>query len=75
MTTHGETGHDAASSEGTVTVEETSAGGYTQQIAAGHHRLVPTPYDLLLAGKFSSDRAIAEYCNEIWNVLPVTVKV
>jgi len=62
MTTHGETGHDAASSEGTVTVEETSAGGYTQQIAAGHHRLVadeprpigddlgPTPYDLLLAG-------------------------
>ena len=61
MTTHGETGHDAASSEGTVTLEETSAGGYTQQIAAGHHRLVdeprpigddlgPTPYDLLLAG-------------------------
>jgi hypothetical protein len=60
MTTHGETGHDAAPSEGTVTVEETSAGGYTQQIAAGHHRLVadeprpigddlgPTPYDLLL---------------------------
>ena len=27
------------------------------------------------SGKFSSDRAIAEYCNEIWNVLPVTVKV
>jgi putative redox protein len=62
MTLHGETGRDAASSEGTVTVEETSAGGYTQQIAAGHHRLVadeprpigddlgPTPYDLLLAG-------------------------
>jgi starch phosphorylase len=27
------------------------------------------------SGKFSSDRAIAEYCDEIWNVLPVTVKV
>jgi glycogen phosphorylase len=27
------------------------------------------------SGKFSSDRAIAEYCKEIWNVLPVTVKV
>jgi starch phosphorylase len=26
------------------------------------------------SGKFSSDRAIAEYCNEIWNVQPVTVK-
>ncbi|MDT5162820.1 MAG: hypothetical protein QOC90_3130, partial [Mycobacterium sp.] len=25
--------------------------------------------------KFSSDRAIAEYCDDIWNVLPVTVKV
>ena len=62
MTTHGETGRDAASAEGTVTVTETRAGGYTQQIAAGHHRLVadeprpsgddigPTPYDLLLAG-------------------------
>ncbi len=61
MTLHGETGRDAASSEGTVTVEETSAGGYTRQITAGHHRLVadeprpigddigPTPYDLLLA--------------------------
>jgi putative redox protein len=60
MTTHGETGRDAASSEGTVIVTETSAGGYAQQIAAGHHRLVaderrpigndigPTPYDLLL---------------------------
>jgi len=24
-------------------------------------------------GKFSSDRAIREYCNEIWNVSPVTV--
>jgi glucan phosphorylase len=22
-------------------------------------------------GKFSSDRAIAEYCREIWNVEPV----
>jgi putative redox protein len=60
MTTQGETGRDAASSEGTVIVTETSAGGYDQQIAAGHHRLVadeprpigndigPTPYDLLL---------------------------
>jgi putative redox protein len=60
MTTQGEIGRDAASSEGTVIVTETSAGGYTQQIAAGHHRLVadeprpigndigPTPYDLLL---------------------------
>ena len=27
------------------------------------------------SGKFSSGRAIAEYCNEIWNVLPVTIKV
>jgi len=26
------------------------------------------------SGKFSSDRAIAEYWDEIWNVLPVTVK-
>ncbi len=26
------------------------------------------------SGKFSSDRAIAEYCEEIWNVAPVTVK-
>jgi putative redox protein len=61
MTTQGETGRDAASSEGTVIVTGT-AGGYTQQITAGHHRLVadeprpigddigPTPYDLLLAG-------------------------
>jgi putative redox protein len=60
MTTQGETGRDAASSEGTVIVTEASAGGYARQIAAGHHRLVadeprpigndtgPTPYDLLL---------------------------
>ena len=60
MTTH-VTGHDAASSEGTVTVTETGSGTYTQQITAGHHRLAadeprpigddagPTPYDLLLA--------------------------
>jgi putative redox protein len=60
MTTH-ETGPDTASSEGTVTVTETGSGTYTQQITAGHHRLVadeprpigddagPTPYDLLLA--------------------------
>jgi glycogen phosphorylase len=27
------------------------------------------------SGKFSSDRAIAEYCDEIWDVQPVTVKV
>jgi starch phosphorylase len=27
------------------------------------------------SGKFSSDRAIAEYCDDIWNVLPLTVKV
>jgi starch phosphorylase len=25
------------------------------------------------SGKFSSDRAIAEYCNDIWNVWPLTV--
>jgi len=56
-----ETGHDAASSEGTVTVTEAGSGTYTQQITLGHHELVadeprpigddagPTPYDLLLA--------------------------
>jgi putative redox protein len=61
MTRRGEAGRDVASSEGTVIVTETSVGGYTQQIAAGRHRLVadeprpigddigPTPYDLLLA--------------------------
>lgn len=27
------------------------------------------------SGKFSSDSAIAEYCDQIWNVQPVTVKV
>jgi glycogen phosphorylase len=27
------------------------------------------------SGKFSSDRAIAEYCEDIWNVRPVTVRV
>jgi glycogen phosphorylase len=27
------------------------------------------------SGKFSSDRAITEYCDELWNVWPVTVKV
>src|ERR1700722_1398558 len=60
MTTQ-HSGHDAASSEGTVTVTETGSGTYTQQITAGHHRLAadeprpigddagPTPYDLLLA--------------------------
>jgi putative redox protein len=56
-----ETGDDAASSEGTVTVTEAGSGTYTQQITLGHHELVadesrpigddagPTPYDLLLA--------------------------
>jgi putative redox protein len=62
VTTHHETGRDATSSEGTVTVTETGSGTYTQQITVGHHRLVsdeprpigddagPTPYDLVLAG-------------------------
>jgi glycogen phosphorylase len=27
------------------------------------------------SGKFSSDRAIAEYCEEIWDVWPLTVKI
>jgi putative redox protein len=56
-----ESGQDATSSEGSVTVTETGTGTYTQQITAGHHVLVadeprpvgddagPTPYDLLLA--------------------------
>lgn len=58
MTPH-QIGHDAPSSEGTVTVTEVGPGTYTQQITAGNHRLVsdepigddqgPTPYDLLLA--------------------------
>ena len=26
------------------------------------------------SGKFSSDRSIAEYCEEIWNVQPVTIR-
>jgi putative redox protein len=62
VTTQRETGRDAESSEGTVIVTETSAGGYARQIDAGHHQLVadepppvgddtgPTPYDLVLAG-------------------------
>ena len=57
-----QTSDDAASSEGIVTVSETGAGTYSQQIVAGKHRLFadepppigsdagPTPYDLLLAG-------------------------
>lgn len=60
MATH-EAGSDTTSSEGTVTVEETGSGPYTQQIMTGHHRILadeprpighdagPTPYDLLLA--------------------------
>ncbi|MED5812575.1 OsmC family protein [Mycolicibacterium sp. 050232] len=52
----------AASPEGTVTVAETGAGTYTQQITAGRHRFIadeplpvgedagPNPYDLVLAG-------------------------
>ena len=60
MTTR-EPGDNATSSEGTVTVTETSTGTYTQQITAGRHQLAadepqpigadsgPTPYDLLLA--------------------------
>ena len=56
-----ETGHDEASSEGTVTVTETGTVTFARQITAGRHRLVsdepqpigddagPTPYDLLLA--------------------------
>jgi putative redox protein len=59
--TNPETGRDAASSEGTVTVTEAGSGTYTQQITAAHHQLVadeprpagddagPSPYDLLLA--------------------------
>jgi starch phosphorylase len=27
------------------------------------------------SGKFSSDRSIAQYCDEIWNVGPVSVEV
>ena len=61
MTTQ-ETGRDAASSEGTVTVTETGSGTYTQEATVGRHRLLsdeprpigddagPTPYDLVLAG-------------------------
>ena len=60
MTT-AETGQDATSPEGAVTVTETGQGAYTQQITAGHHEFLadeprpigddagPTPYDLLLA--------------------------
>jgi putative redox protein len=60
MTT-GESGQDATSPEGVVTVTETGQGAYIQQITAGHHEFLadeprpigddagPTPYDLLLA--------------------------
>ena len=27
------------------------------------------------SGKFSSDRAIAEYCDEIWGVAPMKVQI
>ncbi len=62
VTTQDGTDRDAGASEGTVVVTETSAGGFTRQICAGHHQLVadepppvgddagPTPYDLVLAG-------------------------
>ena len=61
MTTQ-ETGRNAASSEGTVSVTETGSGTYTQEATVGRHRLLsdeprpigddagPTPYDLVLAG-------------------------
>ena len=61
MTTHDDAGPAEGASEGTVVVTETSAGGFTRQISAGHHHLLadepppvgddagPTPYDLLLA--------------------------
>ncbi|KHO27076.1 osmotically inducible protein C [Mycolicibacterium setense] len=57
-----ETGGAAAAPDGVVTVAETGAGTYTQQITAGRHQLVadepvpvgddagPNPYDLVLAG-------------------------
>jgi putative redox protein len=60
MTTQ-QTDNDTAAPGGTVTVTESGSGTYTQEITAGHHRLVadeprpvgddagPTPYDLLLA--------------------------
>ena len=59
MTTQ-EAGDDVAA-KGIVTITEAGTGTYTQQITAGHHRLVadepqpigadagPNPYDLLLA--------------------------
>jgi putative redox protein len=62
VTTQDGTERDARSSEGTVIVTETSSGGFTRQISAGHHQLMadepppvgddtgPTPYDLVLAG-------------------------
>lgn len=52
---------DGTPAEGTVTVTESGTGLYTQEVVAGHHRLLadeprpvgddagPTPYDLLLA--------------------------
>jgi putative redox protein len=60
MTTQANDG-DPASTEGVVTVTDTGAGSYAQEISAGRHRLTadepapvgtdsgPTPYDLLLA--------------------------
>ncbi|GBG36835.1 OsmC family protein [Mycobacterium montefiorense] len=67
MTTQ-ETGQDAVPAEGTVTVAETGAGTYTQQITAGHHQFIadeprpvgddagPNPYDLLLAASVHAPR-------------------
>jgi putative redox protein len=60
MTSEGATPSSEQSAEGTVTVIGDGSGRYTQQIDAGHHRLLadepmpvsedrgPTPYDLLL---------------------------
>jgi glycogen phosphorylase len=49
-----------------------------QVSAAWQHRESWTKMSILntaRSGKFSSDRAIAEYCEEIWHVWPLTVKI